>query len=287
MRSKHGYFYGQSSDFLQTPPEKRVLVALVPRLSDWQILHEQNWYRIPARSAPKPLDYGHIAFYQTRAWGKQGWAIHFFAKVTHIQEMPRIELLPQEESHPRAHELYYRITVQNLQELPQPIPSQRNRYIVFISTTLNNLVNAREINDLFCTSHLEEILWKYLKVEGIEAERQWYVVIKQQNYCLDFAVFCAKGKIDIECDGDTYHVSRSKAVEDNQRNNLLTSVGWKVLRFSTREIKRTPDDCIGQIRETANLYGGISMANGETRWLTSRINGEQQLNLFGQQEERE
>jgi very-short-patch-repair endonuclease len=287
MRSKHGYYYSQSKDFRQAPPENRVLVALVPTLRDWQTLHEQGWYRIPARSAPQPMEYGCVAFYQAKGWGKQEWAINYWARIAHVSRMPRIELLPQEESHPRAHEIYYRLNLGDLKSLPEPIRSRRRRFIVFISTTLDKFTKAYEINDLFCESPLEETLWERFRQEGIEAERQWYVSVGSLNYCLDFAVFCPKGKIDVECDGDLYHVNREKAPQDNKRNNVLTSAGWEVLRFGTKEITETPECCLEQVRETANLYGGLLTAEGETRWFTSKSGGEQQLNLFGKPEEEE
>jgi len=285
MRSRHGYFYSQSRDFRQTPPEKRVLVAIVRSLHDWQILHEQNWYRIPVRSAPHPMTYGTIAFYQMREWKEQSWAINYKAQVAHVRQAPRKELLPREEAHPRAHELYYRLDLTGLEPLPEPIHSRRRRFIVFISTTLDKFNKAREINDLFCESPLEETLWEHFCREGIEAERQWFVPVGGANYCLDFAIFCPNGKIDVECDGDLYHINREKAPNDNKRNNALTSVGWKVLRFGTKEITETPDNCIEQVRETANLYGGVLTAEGETRWFTSKTNGEQQYNLFGNPDE--
>ncbi|CAA9581533.1 MAG: hypothetical protein AVDCRST_MAG18-3210 [uncultured Thermomicrobiales bacterium] len=34
------------------------------------------------------------------------------------------------------------------------------------------------------------------------AERQEFVTAKGRNYALDFAVYCARGKINIETDGD-------------------------------------------------------------------------------------
>ena len=34
-------------------PEDRVLVAYVPKLSDFDLIRRQGWYRIPQKSAPK------------------------------------------------------------------------------------------------------------------------------------------------------------------------------------------------------------------------------------------
>jgi len=101
-----------------------VLVAIVPRKKDWRILEEKHWYRIPVKSAPKMIE--------------------------------RVELLPDEPNHTRANEDYYKFTIDELKKLPRPIPSKRWRRIIFIPTTLNKLMEAKEINDLYHTSPIEE-----------------------------------------------------------------------------------------------------------------------------------
>lgn len=139
MRSKHGYYYGRSPDFRHAPAEQRVLVALVPTLRDWHILHEQGWYRIPVRSAPQPMQYGYIAFDQTRGWGQPDWAVNWWAHIAQIKEATRLGLLPREERQPWALERCYQLDLIELRPLPAPIPSRRRRFIVFISTTLGNI----------------------------------------------------------------------------------------------------------------------------------------------------
>ncbi|GBC92948.1 hypothetical protein HRbin15_01431 [bacterium HR15] len=284
MRSRHGYYYGRSPDFRHAPVEQRVLVALVPTLRDWHIVHEHGWYRLPVRSAPQPMRYGYIAFYQTKGWGQQDWAINWWARIAQIREVARVELLPHEAVHPRASERYYRLDLTELRPLPTPIPSRRRRFIVFISTTLDKFVQAREINDLFCESPLEDLLWEHFRRHGIEAERQWYVSVGRATYCLDFAIFCTNGKIDVECDGDFYHANPEKAREDNQRNNYLTSAGWEILRFTSQQILETPSECVQMVCETANQYGGLLTTEGETRWFPSQQGGGYQLNLFAKED---
>jgi hypothetical protein len=61
----------------------------------------------------------------------------------------RRQLLPDEADHPRANDCYYKLELGPLERLPRPIPSHRLRRITFIATTLDRLLNAQEINDLW------------------------------------------------------------------------------------------------------------------------------------------
>lgn len=141
--------------------------------------------------------------------------------------------------------------------LNTPIPSKRNRRIIFINTTLEKLLSAREVNDLYNESPLEDVLWKGMKQNNIVAERQYFVRGNNNIYCLDFAAFCKKGNLNIECDGDAYHIGKEKAIKDNRRDNFLTKNGWSILRYSTTQLQDT-DECISEIRESISQKGGIS-----------------------------
>ena len=55
-------------------PEDRVLVAYVPRPSDFDLIRRDGWYRIPQRSAPKGLHAEYIAFYFGAAFGEEKYA---------------------------------------------------------------------------------------------------------------------------------------------------------------------------------------------------------------------
>ena len=59
-----------------------------------------------------------------------------------------------------------------------------------------------------------------MKQEQIEAERQWWEGTQRKWYCLDFALFCPRRNIDLECDGDTCHSSPDAAVYDIARDNF-------------------------------------------------------------------
>ena len=130
-------------------PEDRVLVAYVPNLSDFEIIRNENWYRIPQRYAPKGLYAEYFAFYFGRDFGEQKWAIHYFAEQRGNELVHRLDLFPDQSDHPRANDLYYKVSLGPLQRLQHPIVSLRWRRITFMHTTWDRFQDAIEINDLF------------------------------------------------------------------------------------------------------------------------------------------
>lgn len=235
------------------------LVAIIPRKKDWEILIKEHWYRIPLKSAPQILPKArYIAFYQTKTFGEQKYAVNYFALIKKLEVVRRIDLLPDEINHERAYNKYYKITIDEIQELPKPIPSLRWRRLTFIPTTLLRLMTASEINDLWCTSYIEDKLYLALKKDNIPTERQYYVYDTDQPYCLDLAIFCKDGKLDIECDGTKYHSDPKTISKDRQRNNDLTAEGWSILRFSGKEINQNLKSCLKQIKKTIKRLNGLN-----------------------------
>lgn len=249
--------YMSRTAYIQLPPERRVLVALMNNRRDFAIARDQHWYRIPVKSAPRGIDSKYIAFYQTIAFKNEKWSIRYRAEVERIEEVSRVELLPDEPNHARAQEKYFRFQLHDIEELENPIISRRGRRIVFIPTTLSKFNLATEINDLFHESPLEDLLWKHLKRINLSAERQFYLSIDKMRYCLDFALFCEEGHINIECDGDQWHSERPQIDSDNNRNNALTSGGWSVLRFNTKQLNENMESCLETISRTVHVQGGL------------------------------
>lgn len=248
-RSWHGAAFPER----ETP----ALVAIVNRRKDWRLAQTERWYRIPVRSAPEYLmQIRYVAFYQTRVFANEKWSVNYYAAVRGLETLRRCELLPDEPNHDRANERYYRVRIGEVQRLAKPILSRRRRRIVFIPTTLERLLRAREINDLYCTSPIEDRLYDELKDAGLPTERQYLVRENEVGYMLDLALFCSEGRINIECDGAAYHSTREKAEQDRTRDNVLTAAGWRVLRFSGREISREPGECLKTIRKMVRRLDG-------------------------------
>lgn len=240
-------------------PETPALVGIVTRMKDWEFVRSEHWYRVPVRTAPEGLDrIQYLAFYQTRLFGKEKWAVNWYARVRGISKTTRSELLPDEPAHARAGAEYYKVELGELERLPHPIPSRRWRRIVFIPTSLERLLHAQEINDLFKVSPIEDKLYFTLQDACLPAERQFFVRECGSGYMLDMAVFCRDSNLDIECDGDTYHSGRDKADQDRERDNTLTTAGWHILRFSGRRIFRDTGHCLDTVKRTVRRLGGVS-----------------------------
>ena len=54
--------------------------------------------------------------------------------------------------------------------------------------------------------------------------------------------------------------------KDKQRDNLLESKGWNVLRYTTYDLTEHLDDSVNQIRETVNQYGGIELPDSDSKY---------------------
>ena len=130
-------------------PDDRVVVAIMNNLEDWHRVQYENWYRIPVKHAPEPVpNIDWLAFYQTKAFAGDRWAVHFYAKVLGHELLTRRDLLPTEPNHKRANAWYYKLTLGPLHHKLPPIISEKRRRITFIFTTGDRFEAAVEINDL-------------------------------------------------------------------------------------------------------------------------------------------
>lgn len=241
-------------------PAVDALVAIVPRRPDFDRARLERWYRIPADKAPAALLAGQIctiAFYLPKGFGDDAYHVRWCAPLLDMTTHPRLDLLPDEPLHQRATDSYLRLALGPLEPLPRPIPSRRLRRITFIPTTRAKLATAAEINDLFHSSPLEDTLWEVLKAQGYEPEREYHVPAdRDARYALDFAIFGRQRNLDVECDGDTYHVNPASARHDNRRNNFLTTRGWSILRFTTAQLINELPEALTQVRSAVKDCGG-------------------------------
>lgn len=247
-----------------------VLVTIMNNQHDFSIARDKNWYRIPVKSADKWLSKvwppKWIAFYQTKAFGKNEHSINYYAKIKSIRKVLGKDILPEIKDTNKQNKLYYQLFFEPLMYLPEPIFSRRWRRIVFIPTTMAKLKNAYEINDLYHGSPLEDKLWVELKRRKIQADRQEYIEVNKESYFLDFAIYCETGNIDIETDGDKWHQNPETAKEDNVRNNSLTSAGWDVLRFSSFQVTQEMITyCIPNIVNKIEALSGVKEGNDFVR----------------------
>jgi very-short-patch-repair endonuclease len=236
----------------------RVLVAVMNNQRDFHIARDQGWYRIPYERAPARVGADYLAFYHTKAFAEERWAVCYYAPVRRYRVLSRRSLLPGEPSHPRAGALYYKVEIGELRRLPRPIPSRRLRRITFIPTTLERLLEAEEINDLWCGGPEEEELWQIFKDNGISAERRYPLREDEEGYTVDFAILCKQGKVAICLDGEqvvqNVHIVREdRPVEEYE----LAAQGWTILRLDTRSLIRSPSACVARVQDVTRQHGGV------------------------------
>jgi very-short-patch-repair endonuclease len=228
--------------------------------NDFGIAQDNCWYRIPLKNAPaiiKESTARLIAFYHTKEFLKDKFTIQWFAEIKKISIVKREKLFPRELINSKTGQEYYKVEFHPLRKLIIPIVSLRPRRILFIPTTEEKFFGSKEINFLFNGSTLENKFWNAMMLKNIYPERQYFVTVSDKNFFLDFALFCKSRNIDIEIDGDHYHMNENSVRNDKQRNNLLESKGWSVLRFTNKDLDESLDSSINIVLETANRYGGI------------------------------
>ncbi len=239
---------------------KEVFVALLPKVEALNTLKTESWYHIPVETAPKHWPPKVLAFYQGKVFGKEeAYKIRYFGEVDQIDIVPRKELFPNDEKNQyKAERLYYRLQIKALKERFTPIISYRPRRLVFIPTTIEKFNFAEQINDLFDGSPLEDRLWSALKYVKILAERQWKIIVKKHNYYLDFAIFCKNGKLAIETDGYTYHYDDRNQIDyDTWRGNEIEIDGWRLLRYTTKQVRDDWTPYLSQIQRVIDQLGGV------------------------------
>lgn len=258
------------------------LVAILNNPVDLELARAQHWYRIPVTSVAKWLARcwppEALAFYQTKVFGEEAFTVRHWAGVREIRQVLRTDLFPDLHDD-RSERRYYQLLLEPLQQLERPIASRRWRRIVFIPTDWARVQGAEEINDLFYGSSLEERLWHEFKRVGIVAEREDYVSVRDHSYFNDFSLYCARGNVDVETDGDHWHATLERAGSDNLRNNDLQTAGWSVLRFTGKQIREELQEyCMPTVCQEVERLGGLETGGMLTH--TSNVGVARQASLF-------
>jgi len=236
-----------------------VLVVVVNRPEDLTRAREQGWYRIPLARAPRRVAAEYLAFYQTAAFPpEERWAVRWMAPVHGYHIATRRELIPEEPTHPRANDRYYRVTLGTLEPLPRPIPSRRLRRITFIPTTLARLNQAEEINDLWIKSSAQERLWAALKQARLEAERQYPLREDLPQYVADFALFCRGGRVALMVEDEPRAENELREAARPVPDYLLAAGDWKTLRVSRAGLNADVTGWVARLAELAVELGGVA-----------------------------
>ncbi|MFN2234967.1 MAG: hypothetical protein ACK2U1_12135 [Anaerolineales bacterium] len=155
-------------------PNSLILIALIPKPKDLEVVRVLGWYRIPLRTAPKVVSVDYIAFYQPASFGDRKWCIEKFAQVRGHELVSRGELMRNEPDHPKAKDEYFKIQLGQLLELPVPIRAENWKRITFFYTTGQYLLSASTIADLVVHSEERSLLWKSLR-ERAENKREYEI----------------------------------------------------------------------------------------------------------------
>ena len=91
----------------------------------------------------------------------------------------------------------------------------------------------------------EQLLWSRIRRKQLKS-RQFYRQKIIGNYITDF--YCPKSKLIIEIDGGQ-HLSEQGKKKDKIRDDYMSKIGLKVLRFSDNEIFKNLEDVIDKIYE--------------------------------------
>jgi len=228
---------------------KQVLIGVVRRKKDLNLILKKQWYRIPLRRCPVQ-EFSYIAFYETSRLGKEGKAINYYAHLKTKSETKRIKLLPDEPEHPRAEEIYRVYYLRKIYRTPKRIENRSRRRISFGFTTKEKLLHSAEISQLFAIPLLEDIMAKELEKRKIKAYREYPLKLDEKHrYRLDFAILTKQNKIAVECDNEKWHSQAAQRRKDKIRDGALRKAGWQVLRFKDQEILQNISACGNRIEE--------------------------------------
>ncbi len=271
---------------------KSVLVGVLKSEQDLKILLREKWYRIPLSFLPK-REFTHIAFYEPALpkrrlaakrvasrggprtdVGRGGKCIRYYARVAKREVKKRVELLPDERAHRRAHEPYLKCSFRAIKELAEPIRNIIPRRVSFGFTSLKTLRSAKDILQLYGVPPTEQLVERRLKQLGIPFTSQYHVACPSpplvrrgagsarqgggvRRYRLDLAIFCKKGKLAIECDNQKAHGVKPQREKDLQKDAALRRLGWRVIRLAEADIVERLGDCVSRISAAARAQGGV------------------------------
>ncbi len=230
------------------PAEERrrsVLVVVVNNAEDLRRAAAEGWYRIPQRRAPQRIGADYLAFYQTGAFGDQEEAatVTWFAATRRYRLVTRRELIPGEPDHPRADDYYYRIDLGPLQRLERPVPARRLRRVTFIHTTLELLLTAQEVVELFRKDDPFDALWDALRRHQLRPLKNRLV----GEQPVDITLRARGGTLGIQC-----RETRST----QEARPLLLPERWELLAFSGAQVQEDLDGCLRQIGAALLRLGG-------------------------------
>lgn len=236
-----------------------MLVVVLNNALDYERAQIHRWYRVPMARAPSRIGAEYLAFYQTGAFAPdERWRINCYAPVRRFRVCARREIIPEEADHPRADSLYYVISLGPMIQLERPVVSRRLRRLTFLPTTLDRLLAASEINDLWLRSSSQERLWSAFVQAGLETEMNYPLREELPHYVVDFAFFCRRGRIGLTLLDECGEIEAVSEATEQARAYLGTAEEWTILSKTGAEIEERTSHVVAQLQQLIMAAGGIS-----------------------------
>jgi len=221
--------FGQSEPPVRTA--ERVLVAIVPRPDDWALVINERWYRIPLAKAPERVGAEYLAFYLPARFGELGCSIRYYASIERYRLVKRRDLLPDQ--------------------------TAKLRRVTFIATTLDRLLVAQEINDLWLRETAKDRLWQGLRERGVEAYRD-HVLLSEDGHCLvDVAVPVGQSGLAVDCGASVVsETALAYGLQDTEQ------MAWTWLYLSRAEILCHTELCVLRVLAALRMLSRGSEGQG-------------------------
>ena len=232
-----------------------VLVGVLRSKNDRKILLQKRWYRIPIAFLPK-RHFDYLAFYQPALFGKRGKRIEYYGRIMKIEKAKRVDLLPAERIHPRAHDDYMKFRFSKIEKLARPVKNIIPRRVSFGFTSLAKLFSSRNILELYDVPPIEQIIKKGLDRLGIKSQREYTISRGRRRFRIDLVVFCNRGTIAIECDNYKSHSDKLQIRKDKSKDSFLGRLNWRVIRLTEKEIIEKPSYCLNRVQKIFQNLGG-------------------------------
>ena len=108
-------------------------------------------------------------------------------------------MLPNQPDHPRAADQYFKLELGDLQTLETPIANTRQPRLTFLYTTLDRLLAAADISDLWLREVARQKLYAVIRERGLAVEC-WYPVAMGDRPEADLALLGPQGRLTLYID---------------------------------------------------------------------------------------
>lgn len=180
-------------------PDDRVLVGIINRKKDLNILRDQRWYRIPQERMPRGVYTEYLAFYisgyPAQALGGPG--VYYYAARRGVELAYRRDLLPKEAEHKNANAVYYQVQLGEITPRTPPITNPTKRPLSFVYTTWDRFLQARIIADLYSTSdYFVDRIYHALRDARYRPQRYWAADTERgSGFGQRVRILCEKGPV--------------------------------------------------------------------------------------------